>query len=155
MIQLIKKYQEYVILGIVIFISLIVGWMSAQTTFIEEQVQVKKEVWSAPVWCGKNAENFLTVLREKNPWQSRVVRGSPKPQAPEPEPQPTWKVLGVDRTDTTWEVILSIDEDRGEGPYVKRLKAGETFLENKKIQTIEKDKVRIDDDGNEEEVELF
>ena len=51
MIQLLKKYQEYVILGVVVLISLIVGWMSAQTTFIEEQVSL---VSARLVWekCG-------------------------------------------------------------------------------------------------------
>lgn len=155
MILLLKKNQGYIILGVVVVLSLILGWISAQTTFIEEQVQVSNEAWSAPDWCGKRAETYLEVLAKQNPWESRVVRGTPKPAAPEPEPEPTWTVQGVDRTDGAWSAIVSIDEDRGEGPYVERLKAGDTFLKTKKIISIEKDVVVVDDNGNQERVELF
>jgi len=136
--------------GVALVLFAVIGWTSG-SLYAAKAVDNPdlKETWSLPAWKPYRAGPEKAKFAELDIWDGQKD-GAAKPKQ-DAGPTKSWRLVGTVRSGKNYTAVVQIaSEER-----IQRVKQGDLLPNGEKVLDVGNGSLRIDDNGNSQEIKLF
>ncbi len=135
--------------GVALLLFAVIGWTSG-SFYAAKAVDNPdlKDTWSLPAWKPYRAGPEKAKFAELDIWDGQ--KDGPKPKQ-DTGPAKSWRLVGTVRNGKNYTAVVQIATEAG----IQRVKQGDLLPNGEKVIGVGNGSLRIDDNGNAQEIKLF